>query len=108
MRTADIMWLIVAFDLPTTTDLEKRAHTRFRNQLLRLGFTRLQWSVYARAYVREKTTAADRNSIVGSVPPGGRVRILSVTDMQFEHMMCIDGIIQRQPERAIGQIVIFE
>jgi CRISPR-associated protein Cas2 len=94
MRTADIMWLIVAFDLPTTTDLEKRAHT--------------QWSVYARAYVREKTTAADRNSIVGSVPPGGRVRILSVTDMQFEHMMCIDGIIQRQPERAIGQIVIFE
>ncbi len=100
------MWLFVLFDLPNVTHEEKRAHTRFRNHLLRLGFTRLQWSVYARAYLREKATGSDRTGIERATPRGGRLRLLVVTDMQFERMVCIDGEGRHAPERRLGQIVV--
>jgi CRISPR-associated protein Cas2 len=103
----DIMWLLVLFDAPASSVEEKKAHTRFRNYLLRLGFTRLQWSCYARAYTHEKANEGDRAAIEKATPRGARVRLLTVTDMQFERMTCIDGGRRVQPERKIDRIVVY-
>jgi CRISPR-associated protein Cas2 len=108
MREGDIVWLLALFDLPAVSPQERRAHTSFRNRLLRLGFTRLQWSVYARAYPRERATETDRNAILATAPSGGRVRLLVVTDMQFGRMICVDGGQRCQPEKQLGQIVVLE
>ena len=43
-----LMWLIVMFDLPVTTKLERKAASDFRLALLDMGFLRSQYSVYAK------------------------------------------------------------
>jgi CRISPR-associated protein Cas2 len=103
----DVVWLLVLFDAPAVSDTEKKAHTRFRNHLLKLGFTRLQWSCYARAYMREKATSYDRTAIEIAAPAKSRIRLIMLTDLQFEHMTCIDGGVRAKPEQKIGQIVIY-
>jgi CRISPR-associated protein Cas2 len=102
------MWLFVMFDLPTVTAAEKRAQTVFRNMLLRRGFVRLQWSVYARSYSRDRASDPERRAIELAVPRGGRVRLLAVTDLQFEKMICLDGARRVQPERKMEQVVMFD
>ena len=42
------MWLVVMFDLPVDTKKARRNYTRFRKQLLRDGFTKMQFSIYTR------------------------------------------------------------
>ena len=42
------MWILVMFDLPTETKLQRKAAGSFRNFLLDEGFERSQFSVYAR------------------------------------------------------------
>ena len=41
------MWLIVAFDLPTLTIKDRRASNNFRKDLLKMGFNKLQLSLYS-------------------------------------------------------------
>ena len=50
-----VMWVWVLFDLPVATKAERKSATRFRNDLLDLGFEIVQFSVYLRhAWSREK------------------------------------------------------
>ena len=39
-----IMWVLVFFDVPTETKIERQRHTQFRKDLLLDGFTRFQLS----------------------------------------------------------------
>ncbi len=43
-----IMWLFVFFDLPVTTKIERKTAARFRKDLMKDGFTMMQFSVYIR------------------------------------------------------------
>jgi len=43
-----LMWLFVLFDLPVDTQSARRAYAQFRKSLLKDGFFRVQYSVYAR------------------------------------------------------------
>jgi len=43
-----LLWLQVLFDLPVVSKDQRRAATEFRNQLLDLGFSMAQFSVYMR------------------------------------------------------------
>ena len=42
------MWMMVMFDLPVGTKIERRKATQFRNVLLDKGFEMSQFSVYFR------------------------------------------------------------
>jgi CRISPR-associated protein Cas2 len=110
VRAINVVWLLVMYDLPAVTDPERTAFLKFRNLLYRRGFQRLQWSVYGRPYPSERATKSDREAIERGVPPGGRVRLLSVTDMQFGKMRVVDTASgarrKRTPERALGQLVL--
>jgi CRISPR-associated protein Cas2 len=102
-----IVWLFAFFDLPTVTPAEKRRYVQFRAVLLSRGFLMLQWSVYARAYPSAGASTPHAREIEGRVPPGGRVRLLVVTDHQFGKMVVCDGAVRGQPERPVGQLVLF-
>lgn len=79
-----IMWVWALFDLPVLTKTEQKNATRFRNDLLDLGFQMVQFSVYLRhAYSKEKaeTIAA---KVGKCVPESGHVQILFFTDRQYQ------------------------
>jgi CRISPR-associated protein Cas2 len=82
-----IMWLFAMFDLPTGTKKERDAAARFRKDLLRSGFTRLQFSVYVRQCPSLESAETYIRRIERILPPYGHVSILRVTDKQFGKMI---------------------
>ena len=83
------MWLLVLFDLPTMTDVVSKAATRFRNALLRLGFERMQLSVYARRCPGLMETMMGEVRRV--LPVEGDVSIIALTDLQFAGITRLRG-----------------
>ncbi len=78
-----IMWLFVFFDLPVTTKKERRQATRFRKDLMKDGFTMMQYSVYIRHCASKESAEVHIKRVKSSVPEKGQVSILSVTDKQY-------------------------
>lgn len=100
------MWLMVFFDLPVVEVEERRKYTRFRNELLKDGFTMLQFSVYARYCSSEKASEVHKKRIRSAIPEKGHVRIMSVTDKQFGKMENYVGKKRGQTENAPEQLFL--
>ena len=101
------MWLFALFDLPVETTRDKREYTRFRKQLLRQGFTMLQYSVYARYCPSEDSSVFHRQRIKKSLPAKGQVRVMSLTDKQFGKMECYVGEKRVTAEKKPVQLSFF-
>ncbi|TDL74157.1 CRISPR-associated endonuclease Cas2 [Palleronia sediminis] len=94
-----IMWIWTLFDLPVLTKTERRRATRFRNDLLDLGFGMVQFSVYLRhAYSKEKADVIAAK-VSELVPPAGHVQILFFTDRQYQLTQSFHGRARSGPER---------
>lgn len=78
-----IMWVLVMFDLPVLTPVERKRATGFRNFLLDQGFEMSQFSVYLRHMPSREKANALAKRVVKKVPPAGKVSILFFTDKQF-------------------------
>ena len=101
------MWLFVMFDLPMKSADDRKRYTQFRRQLLRLGFSQIQLSIYICYFGSQDATASVRNAVMSKVPDEGRVRILSVTDRQFGKMEIAYGKKKHTPEDPPLQILLF-
>ena len=101
------MWLFAMFDLPVKTNADKRDYTRFRKALLTDGFHMLQYSVYARYCSGEEAAQAHRHHVNASLPPRGQVRLLAVTDRQFEKMEVYFGKKRKPAEEPPRQLMLF-
>lgn len=100
------MWLVVMFDLPTVTKVQKRRYTRFRGLLLDEGFAMLQFSVYGRHHATREKTEATVRRVVRGLPPG-EIRILRVTEAQFARMEIYSNSVRGEPESAPSQLELW-
>ena len=78
-----IMWLFVFFDLPTETPGERKAAARFRKDLMKDGFTMMQFSVYIRHCPSGENADVHLRRVNKSIPEKGQVSILRITDKQY-------------------------
>lgn len=101
------VWLFALFDLPVDSKLAKRQYTQFRRELLKQGFSMLQFSVYARYCPSEESSASHRNRVRAVLPAEGQVRLVSVTDAQFEKMEVYFGEKRRPAEDPPLQFMLF-
>ena len=101
------MWVVAMFDLPVDTSAARRAYTQFRSFLLKDGFARMQFSVYIRHCASEENADAHIRRIEHQVPHDGEVRVLTITDKQFERMRCFWGKMRKPPEQAPKQLELF-
>lgn len=101
------MWLLTMFDLPTDTKAARKAYHDFRSCLLDEGFTMLQFSVYGRHCPSEENADVHEKRVKLHLPPDGEVRLLMVTDKQFERMKIFYGKTRKATERAPEQISFF-
>lgn len=101
------MWLFVLFDLPVKTKKERHAYTVFRKELIREGFSQLQFSVYARYFDSADSSKRESVLIQSLLPADGQVRILSVTDVQFGKMLVFHGKKLEITEKPPDQILLF-
>lgn len=101
------MWVIAMFDLPTDTKKARREYAIFRKHLLRNGFTMLQYSVYARHCASKENAEVHARRINSFVPPDGEVRVLTITDKQFERMVIFWGKLRMAPAPPPAQLEFF-
>ena len=101
------MWMLVMFDLPVGTKRQRKQATRFRHDLLDLGFQMAQYSVYMKFCGQRDSADALAHRVERRIPRQGRVSILTVTDRQYGRMkLFLGGARQR---RAVDrrQLVLF-
>jgi CRISPR-associated protein Cas2 len=101
------MWVFTMFDLPVDTKAARRQYTRFRKRLLKDGFTRLQYSVYIRHSSSVENAAVHIARVENGVPPDGEVRVIVLTDKQFEKMRTFWGKTRKNPPKAPRQLTFF-
>ena len=101
------MWVITMFDLPVGTSEARKAYTDFRKALLDDGFVMLQFSVYARHSPSEENAVVHEKRVKAFLPDDGEVRLLKITDKQFERMKVFYGKIRKATEKSPEQISFF-
>lgn len=101
------MWVVAMFDLPVDTKAARREYTRFRKKLLKDGFAKMQYSVYVRHCASEENADVHIRRVEFAVPDDGEVRVITVTDKQFERMRVFWGKRRKPPEQAPKQLEFF-
>ena len=81
-----IMWVMVLFDLPTETKIEKREASLFRKNLIKDGFSMFQFSIYVRCCPSRENTEVHAKRVKGFLPNTGYVVLFCITDKQFGMM----------------------
>jgi CRISPR-associated protein Cas2 len=85
------MRILVFFDLPVKTKIQRRNYSKFRNFLLDEGFHMMQFSVYSRVCNGHETTERIMKRLEKNLPPKGSIRSLTVTEKQYARMNVLLG-----------------
>ena len=67
----------------------------------------LQYSVYGRHCASAENAKVHIRRVENGVPPDGEVRVLTVTDKQFERMRIFWGKMRKSPEKPLAQLELF-
>lgn len=89
------MRILVFFDLPVTTANNRREAARFRRFLINDGYHMIQYSVYARVCNGTDAVEKHRGRIKQNLPDNGAIRMLVITEKQYE---AIDILLGRLTE----------
>ena len=104
---ADPVWLLVMFDLPVKTKLQRKHATDYRKQLLESGFSAIQLSIYAKYVLNASGLRSIVSPLKKAVPAGGEVRLLRLTDTQWGEMYRWFGAKELKPEERPSQLLLF-
>lgn len=96
-----LMRMLCMFDLPVETGDEKREYRVFRKNLIKEGFVMMQYSVYVRVCPSREYAQRLEARIQKIVPKDGNVRLLCVTERQYNDMKLLVGS-KSASETAIG------
>ena len=87
----DFMRLLLLFDLPVTTTLDRTRYAQFRKYLIEQGYQMLQFSVYCKLFANREAAVKHIGKLQKNVPLRGQVRIMLVTEKQYAKMEIIVG-----------------
>lgn len=102
-----IMWLFVFFDLPTNTKKERRVASGFRKDLIKDGFTMMQFSIYTRHCASLESAKVHIKRVKSLIPAHGHVSILKITDKQYGDILNFWGKAESPLEQAPSQLELF-
>ncbi len=88
------MRVMVLFDLPTDTSVDRHNYSKFRRFLIKNGFMMMQESVYIKLAINQNAATAIVDIIKKNKPPSGLVQILTITEKQFSKIEIITGDIK--------------
>ena len=86
-----LMRILVMFDLPVKTKAQRRSAAQFRKFLVEDGYHMVQYSVYARVCNWRDSVEVHRRRIQLALPPTGSVRMLVITEKQYNAIELLVG-----------------
>lgn len=95
------------FDLPVVTEKERSIATKFRNFLLDDGYIMMQYSVYSRICKNNDDINKHINRLKINTPKRGNIRLLQVTEKQYNNMIMFCGKKQIEEDISINNMLIF-
>ena len=102
------MRMMVFFDLLTKTKAQQKIAVKFRNFLLRDGYYMVQFSVYVRVCNGADAVDKHRKRLRLAAPENGSIRVLVVTEKQYQAMDVILGkFAAEEEEMKYEQLTIF-
>jgi CRISPR-associated protein Cas2 len=102
-----IMWVMVMYDLPTETKLDRKQAAKFRKDMLKDGFTMFQFSMYLRHCPSRENAEVHVKRVKKLLPPKGHIGILVITDKQFGMMEIFRGPTPDKPPVGAQQLELF-
>lgn len=97
---------ILFFDLPQVTLLEKRIYRKFVKDIEKLGFYRIQESVFVKLSIDNSLSNATIRKIKSLAPTNGSIFILTVTEKQFSKMEIIIGDIKTDVINSTDRLIV--
>ena len=101
------MWVLVLFDLPVGSPIERRRAAQFRQMLLDEGFMMKQFSAYLRSCPNRSTAEALADRVGHKAPPEGDVSVLFFTDKQYGMTRNYSGAALGAAEEKPPQLALF-
>lgn len=83
--------IIIMFDLPTQTPLDRRKYARFRSGLKRLGYQIFQKSVYYKLLMNVSTLPTEVRNLMPHLPEDGNVHLLPIPLGTFRKLIPLLG-----------------
>lgn len=102
------MRLIVMFDLPTISEHDRKIYAKFRNYLLDDGFIMMQFSIYSRICKNQDDANKHLNRISLHSPEKGNVRVLQITEKQYENMRIFSGTMDPNEKINSTPLIVIE
>lgn len=102
-----VMWVMALFDLPVLTKQERARATRFRQDLLDMGFVMMQLSCYIKFTPSKEKADALAAKVGAKVPPHGKVDMLFFTDAQYGAIKSFRGTGQLARPAKPEQLQLF-
>ena len=102
-----ILWLQVLFDLPVTTEKQRKSATKFRNFLLDHGFEMAQFSVYQKFCNGTEIAEKYIKYVEKNIPESGKIHILKFTDKQYENIITFNGKAEKKSPKNPEQYELF-
>lgn len=96
-----VMRLLLVFDMPVGTKEERKVYSQFVGFLKDDGFLMLQYSVYSRLCSNDEAANMHIKRIQENKPEYGNVRIIKLTDNQFEKMIVVQG--EKTPQETLDK-----
>ncbi len=96
------------FDLPVVTEKDRKIYTKFRNYLLDDGFIMIQFSIYSRICKNQDDALKHLNRISLHCPEKGNVRVLQITEKQYESMRIFSGTMDPEEKIDSTPLIVIE
>ena len=88
------MRVILFFDLPSVTKKDIREYNSFVKHLKKLGFVRMQESVFTKLALNPSIVNSCMLELKKKLPPDGIISVLTITEKQFTSMEHLIGSIE--------------
>ena len=85
------MRLLVFYDLPMNSKYYIKEYTNFRKSLLRAGYIMIQYSIYSKLCLNQDSADRAIKRIEKELPKFGNVRLLTITEKQYQKMKIMVG-----------------
>src|ERR1700678_745009 len=101
------VWLFEFFDLPVKIKKDRKIATEFRRFLIQDGYIMIQFSVYARICNGNERVEKHLKKLQKSLPTKGSIRVLEITDNQYQRMKILVGKSHENEKKHDKQLLLF-
>lgn len=91
MSKYNYMRIIIMYDLPNNNSDENKDYTKFRKNLIKNGYIMMQFSVYIKCLNVKTKFKNEVKKISKFIPPQGNIRVLSITEKQYQDIIYLNG-----------------